>query len=350
MRLLTDHTGLKIRDNDQASFSEIIAKRTQATQLDLPENYYELLASETDKSSEEWKILISELTNPETYFFRDKGQVNLLRQTILPTLLERNKNNKILRICSAGCSTGEEPYSIAILLRELIPDLDQWNVTILGVDVNPNSVDQARAGVYRAWSLRGVDKNTKNRFFQEKDGQYHIHQVIRKMVKFQTVNLLSDPFSDPKFDIKDMDLIICRNVFIYFSDPAIKTVLDKFYSALQPSGYLLVGHAELHSQNPTQFQVKVFEESIAYQRPGDRHSHSDVSMPALQPEEASSDASESVQQQNFKNLLSGHDSKMQEVALTLLRQLPADARISRLGNLTASELILQLQEKLKETD
>lgn len=351
IRLVADQTGLKIRDNDQESFGEIIIKRTQGAGLLFPENYYELLDSETDKSRKEWTILISELTNSETFFFRDKGQISLLKHSILPTLLAQKQSSKTLRICSAGCSTGEEPYSIAMLLRELVPDLDPWDLTVLGVDINSASVNKARAGVYRAWSLRGVDKNIKRRFFQEKDGQYHVNKAIRDMVRFQTVNLLNNSFSDPSFDIKDMDLIICRNVFIYFGDAAIKTVLDKFYNALQPSGYLLVGHAELHSQNPTQFQMKVFEESIAYQRPSDRHIAADILMQSFPAESLpDSDFSEAAKLRNFENLFAGHDSKMQEVALNLLRQLPADAKISRLGNRTASELILQIQAKLQETD
>lgn len=351
IRLVAERTGLKIRENDQEVFKEIILKRTQKSDVTFPEAYYQLLESRTDESHKEWKNLILEITNSESFFFRDKGQFQLLRNRIFPSLIQEKSSEKTLRICSAGCSTGQEPYSIAILLRELIPDIEQWNLTILGIDINSASIEKAQTGIYRSWSLRGLEQHTKRRFFQESDGDYHIDQTIKNMVTFQTVNLLSDPFSDLTHDIRDMDLILCRNVFIYFSDSAIKTVLNKFYDALRPYGYLLVGHAELHSQNLNQFQIKVFEESIAYQRSAQAPIHPmyEISpiQPILPPAPKLSTASDP---QAFENMFTGQDINMQKAALNLLRQLPANTKISKLGNLTASELILQLEQSLRIAD
>ena len=345
IQLIAIRTGLKIRAHDQEMLQEVICKRTKQTKSSFPEDYYRLLKAETEDSRKEWKILISQLTNTESFFFRDAGQFTLLKDVLLPQLIQRKSETKTLRLCSAGCSTGEEPYSLAILLHILIPDLESWKLTISGIDINPLALKMARTGIYRAWSFRGVNRNIQKRFFEPKGDQYHIKESIKNMVEFQTINLLSDSFTASKHAIKDMDLILCRNVFIYFHQQAIQTVLDKFYEALCPQGYLLVGHTELHGQNPKKFLVNVYEESLAYQRPGDEISEVKQSNLHVSPIVAASP--EVSKPQSDPNLLEAHDIKMQKASLDLLRQLPADTRIVRLGNRTASELILQIEQNLK---
>ncbi|MGF1536192.1 MAG: CheR family methyltransferase [Elainellaceae cyanobacterium] len=349
VQLVVERTGIKVRENDQEVFERIIATRLQSLGLSFPEEYYQLLEAQTQASEAEWKSFIAEITNSESFFFRDKGQIKLLKDYLLPELIRARRGEKTLRICSAGCSTGEEPYSIAMLLQDLIPDFQTWEITILGVDLNAAAVEKARTGLYRPWSFRGVDPALKQRFFTEKGGLCCIAQSIKDMVYFQTGNLLQDDFRSLEFSLESMDLIVCRNVFIYFSDAAIEQVLDKFYHALNPDGYLLVGHAELHSQKLTQFRVKVFEESIAYQRsPGatsvrPRPQH----VPSTRRLSASEAAPKDLRSLNQQ--LEGNTTKMQQSALGLLRQLPADMRIPRLGNLTASELIAQIEQNLNAT-
>ena len=351
IRLVGDQTGLKIRENDQTIFREIILKRIQIIGISLPENYYQFLEVNTAESREEWKILTSEITNIESFFFRDKGQFKLLRNHIFPDLIQKRATDKTLRICSAGCSTGEEPYSLAILLKELLPDIEDWTVKIIGIDINQMALARATRGIYRSWSFRGVESDIKNRFFQEVQGNYHIDPTIRNMVNFQRANLFKDSILGLRHSIDDMDLIVCRNVFIYFSESAIKAVLEKFYNALSPLGYLLVGHSELYSQNLTKFQVKIFEESITYQRPLHDDIHPKSKNLLFQPiPQLRQRTSIETASQDCENLFQGHDIKMQEAALNLLRQLPANAKIARLGNRTASELILQLEENLKAID
>ena len=171
------------------------------------------------------------------------------------------------------------------------------------------------------------------------------------MVDFRTGNLLDNSFLDPFLTIQDMDLILCRNVFIYFTESAIKTILNKLYNALCPSGYLIVGHTELYGQDSTIFQIKMFEESIAYQRPADAmtqsmsHSLSTQTFP-----DSDQPATPKTRYQELSDLLKGNDVKMHKVALNLLQQLPGDSRIAKLDNLTVSELILQLENNLKEID
>lgn len=339
-----DRYGFQIRESDQNAFSEIILKRTQKLGLPFPERYYQLLEANTEAGQQEWETLIAEVTNTESFFFRDKGQFKLLREHIFPELIKKNSTHKILKICSAGCSTGEEPYSIAMLLRQMIPDIEAWNVSILGIDINSAALERAEAGLYRPWSFRGIDADVKQQFFKAMGENYQLNGQIQTMVNFQVVNLVNDSFSSLNYPIEDMDLILCRNVFIYFSDAAIKAVLTKFYNALHPWGYLLMGHAELHSQNLDQFQVRLFDESVAYQRAGGRH-RQHLAAPSRSPSLPRRSPAPEVPGQDLAPSLADNDTKMQQVALGLLRQLPGDTRIARLGNLTAAELIRQLEQR-----
>lgn len=349
IQLVVERTGLKIRENDQNTFKKIIIERTQAAKLNSPEQYYQTLASRTNQNSQEWEKLTTEITNNETFFFRDKGQFNLLKTYIFPELIKRRFDNKRLRICSAGCSTGEEPYSIAMLLVDLIPNIEEWDITILGIDISSIAVEKAKRGIYRPWSFRGMDKDMQNRFFKKINDCHHISDDIKRMASFQTGNLLDNSPLDSFSGVREMDLILCRNVFIYFSHSAITKVLGRFYNALSPLGYLLAGHAELHSQNSNKFWIKVFEDSLAYQRPESKASiiksnlSSSTGASQLRP----------VTEDNFQHLddsITEIDAKMQKTALNLLRQLPADTRIARLGNLTASELILKFEQDRKKVD
>ncbi|HEY9666627.1 MAG TPA: CheR family methyltransferase, partial [Coleofasciculaceae cyanobacterium] len=157
IRLIARYTGLEIRERDKAALSEKIILRMKTLKLKSPEDYYQLLNSSNPESYQEWQNFVTTLTNIESYFFRDQEQFLLLRNYIIPELIQRKQTSKTIRICSAGCSSGEEPYSLAILLKELLPDLEQWNVMILGVDINQDVLKKAKQGIYRPWSFRRVD-------------------------------------------------------------------------------------------------------------------------------------------------------------------------------------------------
>lgn len=343
IRLIAKHTGLEIRERDRATLSEKIFLRMKALQLPFPENYYQLLESPTFDSHQEWQKLVVLLTNLESYFFRDKEQFNLLKNHILPELINRKKSNKALRICSAGCSTGEEPYSLAILLKELLPDLEEWNLLILGIDINPEALQKARTGIYRPWSFRNTNAAIEQRYFRLINNHYHLDAQIKQMLTFQTLNLVKDPLPQPNSELQDFDLILCRNVFIYFEASTIAKVLDKFYHALQPFGYLITGHAELYGQDLSQFQTKVFPESLVYQRQVDNLT--DASLLFCREE-----ASLEVNNRTIETAFEKDNIKMQQAALNLLKQLPADTKIPRLGNLTVAELIHQLETTLKVSE
>ncbi len=263
IKLIAQQTGLKIREPDQTDLSEKIFVRMKAINVLFPEEYYQLLGYSTIQSYEEWQKLVLLLTNLESYFFRDKEQFSLLRDRILPELIQRQEHNKTLRIFSAGCSTGEEPLSLAILLKELIPHPEQWNLMILGVDINQDALKKAKQGIYTPWSLRSIDPEIMQRYFLHSNNQYYLDLQIKQMVTFKYINLVKDSFNEHN-EMKNIDLIICRNVFIYFEASAIAKVLDKFNQILQPSGYLITGHTELCGQDLSHFETKLFPESLVY--------------------------------------------------------------------------------------
>jgi chemotaxis protein methyltransferase CheR len=267
IELIAYQTGLDIRQREQTAFIEKISSRMKALKLSLPEHYYHFLESATIESLKEWRKLVVLLTNTDSYFFRDQGQFSVLRNHIFPEIIKRKQLNKTIRICSAGCSTGEEPYSLAILLREIIPNIEEWKIMIFGLDINQAALNKAQTGIYTSWSFRNSPAEIIQRYFLLINDHYLIDREIKQMVKFINFNLVKDPLPQFSFQLRDLDLIICRNVFIYFDVAAIAKVLDKFYHTLQPLGYLLTGHTELSSQNLNNFQTKVFPESLIYQRP-----------------------------------------------------------------------------------
>ncbi len=264
IRLITKHTGLKIRERERESLIQKIFLRMKALKIFSPEIYYKVLASHTIYSYVEWQKFIAILTNTESYFFRDKEQFKLLRNHIIPEIIQRQHHNKTIRFCSAGCSTGEEPYSLAIVLKELIPNLEEWNLMILGLDINKEALKKAKQGIYTAWSLRSLDIKTIQKYFIKFNNKYYLDEQIKRMVNFQYTNLVTDLFIHPYSDFRDIDLILCRNVFIYFEPTVIAKIVDKFYDTLQPLGYLITGHTELCGQKLSNFQTKLFPESLVY--------------------------------------------------------------------------------------
>jgi chemotaxis protein methyltransferase CheR len=217
-------------------------------------------------SQAELRELAIGLTNNETHFFRDTGQFRILEAKLLPSLLEEKLTSKTLRIWSAGCASGEEAYSIAIVLQILSRHLKDWKIDILGTDINDVALSQARGGAYASWSFRVISPERKAAFFEYSRGHWNLKSEIREMVRFSRLDLIQDGFPSLESGIHEMDLILCRNVFIYFEPRIIGQVLDKLKSALRPGGYLLTAHGELHGQDLSRLEVLSFPDSTVYQR------------------------------------------------------------------------------------
>jgi chemotaxis protein methyltransferase CheR len=263
--LIASQIGLLIREQDVELLRKVVAERLRALNLSSAEQYCQLLGSEAGIRHEREELAVL-LSAGETYFFRDSGQHVLLQDRILPELLERRKTQRSLRIWSAACASGEEAYSLAILLDELISDQSQWDIRILGTDINRHAIEKARHGIYTEWSFRGMSDERRQRYFHRHKDAWVLDDSIRSRVTFQTGDLVADKFPDYAVKLYDMDLILCRNTFIYMPPKAISHIADKFAETLAVGGILITGHGELYAHHLGQLRTRVFPESIVYQK------------------------------------------------------------------------------------
>lgn len=229
-------------------------------------SYALLLETPGPEAELEWAALALGLTIGESYFFRDAGQFKLLERTILPDRIRIRSGQRRLKIWSAGCSTGEEPYSLAMLLDRLLPQDTGWRVNILGTDINEEFLAKARQGEYGSWSFRSTPEYIRTASFNRMMDKWRIHERLRERVRFEKLNLIRDAFPDPARGIEDLDLIICRNVFIYFDPPTVSRVVSRMARCLAPGGYLVTGHAEIMHRETTLLEPLRFAESVIYQR------------------------------------------------------------------------------------
>ncbi len=265
-QIIAAHTGLHFRREDWGKLRQSLQDRMRRLKLRGPEEYLALLEGRGAAGGREWREFIDLITTGESYFFRDKEQFGLLRNRVLPELISGGDRRGSVRIWCAGCSTGEEPYSIAILLDQLLPGADLREVLILGTDINTEAIDRARRGRYGRWSFRMADPDLVRRYFSQEGDTRVLDERIRRMVTFRVCNLMADRFPDPLSDIREMDLIICRNVFIYFSREAVSQVLEKIVQTLREGGYLLTGHGELHDQELGPLRPELLPESVIYRK------------------------------------------------------------------------------------
>lgn len=257
--------GLGLRAGDGELFRKTILARMKCANVG-SEAYLHLLEAGTAASQREWQALVILLTTGESYFFRDKGHFSLLCNTILPELLMNKRHQRSLRIWSAGCATGEEPYSIAILLDLLLPDRQGWDIFILGTDINEESLQKAELGRYSPWSFRLIDQNIQEKYFTSRDGDWQIAERIKGMVTFKSGNLLDGDFYTRNPEIRDMDIIICRNVFIYFKKEAVAAVFSKFSKILNAEGYLIAGHGELQGHDLSRLRQMLYPDAVIYKK------------------------------------------------------------------------------------
>ncbi len=201
------------------------------------------------------EALAGSLTIGETHFFRDVRAAEFLEATLLPDLIAGARSrNRRLRIWSAGCASGEEAYSIAILLHRIIPDLSDWHITILGTDINPRVLVRAAAGIYTEWSFRDTPAWVKPRYFiAAPGGRYELRPWLKRMVGFACLNLVDDVYPSVLNNTNAMDLIVCRNVLLYFALTRIPQVVQRFHRALVDGGLLVLGAVEASQMKLPEF-------------------------------------------------------------------------------------------------
>lgn len=226
-------------------------------------DYYRFLLYDPERE-EELNAVLDVLTTNETYFFREKCQLKAFTEEILPEMMERKGRNRKIRIWSAGCSTGEEAYTIAMLVLEkgLIPE---WTVEIFANDISHRVLQVARKGIYTESSFRATEEYYKRRFFKPLEGgRYRIKEEVKKLVRFGHLNLLD---RDRLWLVGKVDVIFCRNVIIYFDREAKKRVIENLYDRLVDGGYLLLGHSESLIGISTAFMLQPLKNDIVYRKP-----------------------------------------------------------------------------------
>ncbi len=219
-------------------------------------------------TQEQIETLSSYLTIGETNFYRDQNIYNELERHVLPELINsRCKIGKYIRIWSAGCSSGEEPYSIAILLHKMITDLKDWNISILATDINPRALKKAKEGIYNKWSFRGTPKWVKDGYFSRtRENSYKIKPYIKKMVTFSYHNLANDPYPSLLNNTSAIDIIFCRNVIMYFRPQLVIKIIKRFYRSLLDGGWLIVSGSEGSSVHMSRFVMVNLPDAIFFRK------------------------------------------------------------------------------------
>lgn len=260
--LIRDYCGIYFNDDSRYLLEKRLSRRVKSHHLSSFRDYYRFLLYDKSRD-EELSLIMDILTVNETYFFREQGQLKTFSEEILPELKDINKEKKRLRIWSAGCSTGEEPYTLAMLVIEK-GYFYGWDIEIFGSDINQRVLQVARNGVYRKNSFRTTDEYFLKKYFKEEGGIFRIANSVKQFVNFSHLNLL-DPFK-VKF-IGIIDVVFCRNVLIYFDQPSKKKVVETFHDRLVDGGYLLLGHAESLINVTTAFTLRHFKYDMVYQKP-----------------------------------------------------------------------------------
>jgi len=263
-RILAKRTGLDFDPKNRFSLQEAVRGFLAAGTITTAEELLAKLLDETDQTTLEG--LVSRITIGETYFYRNRAHFDVLEKRILPALIERKTLGKFLRVWSAGCSTGEEVYSIAIALSRVIPDIDHWRITILGTDINAETLKRAREGVYTDWSFRGTEQAFRAAYFEQTDNGWRVRSRIRDMVTFAVGNLATDAYPSHATNTTAMDLIFCRNVMLYFNKKTALDITGRFYDALVDGGWLFVGHAESSEFVDPRFARRTFPDTVAFEK------------------------------------------------------------------------------------
>ncbi len=238
--IVTEHSGIVLSDAKRDMVYSRLVRRLRKTGLTNFDDYCNLLE---DQNHEEFTHFSNAITTNLTSFFRENHHFDMLAETALPEIMARNKTTKKIRVWSAGCSTGMETYSIAMVLKEVIPDSLGWDVKILATDLDTNVLETASNGIYKEDSVTGVTDVRMSRWFMKGRGEnsdkLKVSKELRDIITYNQLNLLNPfPFSGP------IDIIFCRNVVIYFDKPTQRILFDKFANIHAHDSYLFIGHSE----------------------------------------------------------------------------------------------------------
>jgi len=256
-----EQTGISFQDNQKYLLESRLLPRLKEHKLATYEDYYHYLRFDTYRDKE-FSALYELVTTNETYFYRDIPQLENFMKTIVPAMMETNKPTKQIRIWSAACSTGDEPYTLAIMLLEHLP-LTGWNIEILATDINDAVLTQARTGVYEAHTLRHVPNMLKRKYFVEQKGHFALTAAVKGRVKFMNLNLYDRPRVKL---VRGIDAVFCRNCLIYFDDKAKWQIVTDLQATLKSNGYLVIGFSESLTNMGNLFRTMQTGHSVVYQK------------------------------------------------------------------------------------
>jgi chemotaxis protein methyltransferase CheR len=258
--LIEERTGIHFDSSRERFFST----RVREHLLERGHTHGTELLRAARKSNVEYEALLEKLLTQETTFFRYPAVFQAFEKHVLPELHVKKfwRSPRTLRVWSAGCSTGEEPYSIAITVLDTLSFADAWEVEILATDVGRQALKIAERGIYSGRSIASVNERQLAAHFSPDNGKgFQVKPRLRKIVSFAQVNLASPVY------VGRMDLIFCMNVLIYFTEERRRALVQRFYDALEPGGYLFLGHSESISKMPVKFQAIVLGDCIMYRKP-----------------------------------------------------------------------------------
>jgi chemotaxis protein methyltransferase CheR len=262
-RIIYDRAGIHFPEAKKYVLESRLGRRLQELDIDSYDQYISLL-SMGPYQQDEFQEMFNKITINETSFFRNEPQLDVFEKTVLPELIEARKGLKRLRLWSAACSSGEEPYTLAIMLhRTLGVRLADWRVEILGTDISELVLATAQSGRYTDYALRTTPTLVKTRYFKHEGAFWALDPTIRSMVSFQVHNL-KDRAGARRFG--QFDVIFCRNVLIYFDEAMKQGVIDTFSDALRPDGTLFIGHSETLRGLSTPFESVPIPQGFCYRK------------------------------------------------------------------------------------
>jgi chemotaxis protein methyltransferase CheR len=273
--LVTRKLGLFFDDGKSDFLADVLRERMERTSCSHFAEYERRVAG-LSCQDDEIRTLAEALTIGETYFFRYANHFEALAQAVLPACIKarEEKGERSLRILSAGCSSGEEAYSIAILINEAFAQLAEWNVSILGIDINPAAIERATAARYSKWSLRETPEEIATEYFDAAGRQLRLRDSIRRAVRFEQRNLAEE--DNLFWQAGSFDIVLCRNVTIYFPLDVTRCVVGRIARTLRPGGFFFLGHAETLRGISNGFHLRHTHEAFYYQRREDADERPDL--------------------------------------------------------------------------
>jgi len=269
-----ERIGLKLRERDKVLLAKHTKQVLEQECVSLDRYIQELRRNISIYSSDKWIAIEELITTKETYFFRDLGQLRGIEDIVFPQLFCPSQSLKEIKVLSAGCASGEELYSLCMLMAEYkqVSWIGLQRVSGIGLDISRVAIEIAKQGMYKERSFRGIDNRFKllrEKYFdryisKNKAVIYKIKPLFLGQTKFYECNILNYPYS--MVSSGTVDLIVCRNVFIYFNEVSIRRCLDAFHSLLRPRGFLVVGHAELKGYEREYFNVIMHRDTLIYQK------------------------------------------------------------------------------------